>query len=99
MARSRPSTSEFYGEHAYDEQGNYIGPDYTEGEEGAEAAHRPSRTAEAPGADARSRSRRRRKPIAAESPSRTADAARRRPTPSPRRPSDEPVQTDAPPNA
>ena len=30
---------EFYGEHAYDDQGNYIGPDYqaeTEGEEGAE---------------------------------------------------------------
>src|SRR6266581_3907841 len=27
---------EFYGEHAYDAQGNYIGPDYTEGEEGAE---------------------------------------------------------------
>ncbi len=24
---------EFYGEHAYDEQGNYIGPDYTEGSE------------------------------------------------------------------
>src|SRR3954467_6881415 len=23
---------EFYGEHAYDEQGNYIGPDYSEGE-------------------------------------------------------------------
>src|SRR5215471_10479847 len=23
---------EFYGEHAYDDQGNYIGPDYTEGE-------------------------------------------------------------------
>src|SRR5512141_481171 len=29
---------EFYGEHAYDAQGNYIGPDYTEGEEGAEGA-------------------------------------------------------------
>jgi small subunit ribosomal protein S1 len=33
---------EFYGEHAYDEQGNYIGPDYvaeqTDGEEGAESA-------------------------------------------------------------
>ncbi len=32
---------EFYGEHAYDEQGNYIGPDYqaeTEGAEGAEGA-------------------------------------------------------------
>jgi small subunit ribosomal protein S1 len=30
---------EFYGEHAYDAQGNYIGPDYseTEGAEGAEA--------------------------------------------------------------
>ena len=30
---------EFYGEHAYDEQGNYIGPDYSEGEgaTGAEA--------------------------------------------------------------
>jgi len=28
---------EFYGEHAYDAQGNYIGPDYTEGEgEGGE---------------------------------------------------------------
>ncbi|HLX78080.1 MAG TPA: 30S ribosomal protein S1, partial [Acidimicrobiales bacterium] len=27
---------EFYGEHAYDAQGNYIGPDYTEGEAGAE---------------------------------------------------------------
>jgi small subunit ribosomal protein S1 len=26
---------EFYGEHAYDEQGNYIGPDYSEGEAGA----------------------------------------------------------------
>src|SRR5262249_47465766 len=30
---------EFYGEHAYDDQGNYIGPDYTEGgEEGGEGA-------------------------------------------------------------
>jgi small subunit ribosomal protein S1 len=30
---------DLYGEHAYDEQGNYIGPDYTEGEGGeAEAA-------------------------------------------------------------
>ena len=30
---------EFYGEHAYDEQGNYIGPDYqTEDAEGAAAA-------------------------------------------------------------
>ena len=33
---------EFYGEHAYDEQGNYIGPDYVaeqaEGAEGAEGA-------------------------------------------------------------
>jgi small subunit ribosomal protein S1 len=33
---------EFYGEHAYDEQGNYIGPDYVaeqaESEEGAEGA-------------------------------------------------------------
>jgi small subunit ribosomal protein S1 len=34
---------EFYGEHAYDDQGNYIGPDYTEGAteaaaEGGEAA-------------------------------------------------------------
>src|SRR5690242_1662038 len=28
---------EFYGEHAYDDQGNYIGPDYTEGEAGAAA--------------------------------------------------------------
>ena len=37
---------EFYGEHAYDEQGNYIGPDYTEGEEGAEGA-----TARTPPAD------------------------------------------------
>ena len=34
---------EFYGEHAYDEQGNYIGPDYTEGE-GAEGGEgRPRR--------------------------------------------------------
>jgi small subunit ribosomal protein S1 len=29
---------EFYGEHAYDAQGNYIGPDYTETPEGAEGA-------------------------------------------------------------
>jgi small subunit ribosomal protein S1 len=33
---------EFYGEHAYDAQGNYIGPDYTEGEEGAEGGAPPS---------------------------------------------------------
>src|SRR5205823_4394592 len=33
---------EFYGEHAYDAQGNYIGPDYTEGEEGAEGATPPA---------------------------------------------------------
>jgi small subunit ribosomal protein S1 len=32
---------EFYGEHAYDAQGNYIGPDYTEGEEGAEGGAPP----------------------------------------------------------
>ena len=32
---------EFYGEHAYDAQGNYIGPDYTEGEEGAAGAAPP----------------------------------------------------------
>ena len=37
---------EFYGEHAYDEQGNYIGPDYTEAEEGAEPGSAP----DAPGA-------------------------------------------------
>ena len=29
---------EFYGEHAYDDQGNYIGPDYAEGTPEAEAA-------------------------------------------------------------
>src|ERR671915_365188 len=29
---------DLYGEHAYDEHGNYIGPDYTEGEGGGEAA-------------------------------------------------------------
>src|SRR5262245_63646140 len=30
---------EFYGEHAYDDQGNYIGPDYAaDGSEGGEAA-------------------------------------------------------------
>src|SRR6202045_2075077 len=33
---------EFYGEHAYDAQGNYIGPDYTEGEEGADGGAPPS---------------------------------------------------------
>ncbi len=38
---------EFYGEHAYDAQGNYIGPDYTEGEAGAEGAAAP----EAPASD------------------------------------------------
>ena len=36
---------EFYGEHAYDEQGNYIGPDY--GSEGGEGAARPPRPAKA----------------------------------------------------
>ena len=29
---------EFYGEHAYDDQGNYIGPDYSENEESAPEA-------------------------------------------------------------
>ncbi len=46
---------EFYGEHAYDEQGNYIGPDYSDGEgppppAEAPAAGRPA--AEVPAADA-----------------------------------------------
>ena len=39
---------EFYGEHAYDEQGNYIGPDYEpkdEGDEGAEGATSAERAA------------------------------------------------------
>ena len=43
---------EFYGEHAYDEQGNYIGPDYTEGEEGAEGATPPKAPKAAPPAEA-----------------------------------------------
>jgi small subunit ribosomal protein S1 len=44
---------EFYGEHAYDEQGNYIGPDYSDGEgppppaEGAPAASVPAEDAPA----------------------------------------------------
>ena len=42
---------EFYGEHAYDAQGNYIGPDYTEGEEGAEGAP-PPKVPKAPAAEA-----------------------------------------------
>jgi small subunit ribosomal protein S1 len=39
---------EFYGEHAYDEQGNYIGPDYSDGEgppppaEGVPASESPA---------------------------------------------------------
>src|SRR5450631_876076 len=53
---------EFYGEHAYDAQGNYIGPDYTEAEgaegaeagagavEGGEAASEDGAVAEAPAA-------------------------------------------------
>ena len=53
---------DLYGEHAYDEHGNYIGPDYTEGEgggegaegggEGAESAEAGAETAEAPEASA-----------------------------------------------
>ena len=53
---------EFYGEHAYDEQGNYIGPEFAEGEEGGAAAPAPegpapdagddSAAAELPAADA-----------------------------------------------
>src|SRR6185312_3085997 len=39
---------EFYGEHAYDEQGNYIGPDYSDGE----GPPPPAAAAEAPAADA-----------------------------------------------
>src|ERR1700726_2042786 len=42
---------EFYGEHAYDAQGNYIGPDYTEGEEGAEGGEGAPKL-EVQGADA-----------------------------------------------
>jgi small subunit ribosomal protein S1 len=46
---------EFYGEHAYDAEGNYIGPDYQEGDapaeggvpEGAEAAEAGAPAAEA----------------------------------------------------
>src|SRR5881275_2383896 len=41
---------DLYGEHAYDEHGNYIGPDYTEGEgggEGAEGGGEGAETAEA----------------------------------------------------
>ena len=62
---------EHFGEHAYDEQGNYIGPAYEEGAEGAEAPRaRVSgggcRAAEAPVPDAprprRRRCRRRPKP-------------------------------------
>jgi small subunit ribosomal protein S1 len=45
---------EYYGEHAYDEHGNYIGPDYAEHHEGdaAEAAGAEGPGAEAPGAEA-----------------------------------------------
>src|SRR5213075_3015195 len=46
---------DLYGEHAYDEQGNYIGPDYVaEGEEGAAVAEgeEGAAVAEAPEASA-----------------------------------------------
>jgi small subunit ribosomal protein S1 len=39
---------EFYGEHAYDDQGNYIGPDYSEGDEEGPSAE--ASAAEAGGA-------------------------------------------------
>jgi small subunit ribosomal protein S1 len=42
---------DLYGEHAYDEQGNYIGPDYV-GEEGAAAAEGEEGAAAAEAADA-----------------------------------------------
>jgi small subunit ribosomal protein S1 len=46
---------EFYGEHAYDEQGNYIGPDYTEDEapppEAADEGESPA-SSESPPAEA-----------------------------------------------
>jgi small subunit ribosomal protein S1 len=41
---------EFYGEHAYDSQGNYIGPDYTEGEGEGAAAGAEAAVAEPEGA-------------------------------------------------
>jgi small subunit ribosomal protein S1 len=45
---------DLYGEHAYDEQGNYIGPDYTgeAGEHGGEAAGGEAATGEAAGGEA-----------------------------------------------
>jgi small subunit ribosomal protein S1 len=42
---------EFYGEHAYDAQGNYIGPDYTEGSETGESGGGES-APEAPASEA-----------------------------------------------
>jgi len=42
---------DFYGEHAYDEQGNYIGPDYSEGD-GTEAAEAAPEAGAAPEAEA-----------------------------------------------
>jgi small subunit ribosomal protein S1 len=43
---------EYYGEHAYDDQGNYIGPDYQEGGEGGEGGAPEAAAGEAPTADA-----------------------------------------------
>ena len=57
MASSPPSTQAQFGEHAYDEQGNYIGPDVPAGEEapageaGAETPGAEPSDAETPGAE------------------------------------------------
>ncbi|MDQ1492428.1 MAG: small subunit ribosomal protein [Actinomycetota bacterium] len=55
---------DLYGEHAYDEQGNYIGPDYV-GEEGAAAAEGEEGAAAADAADAPEGSASEEAPVAA----------------------------------
>ena len=61
---------EHFGEHAYDEQGNYIGPDYDEGGEGEAAAEAEAAPATAEAA----RRRGRRRGPSAEAPPRQPEA-------------------------
>ena len=69
---------EFYGEHAYDEQGNYIGPDYTERRRGCR------RCAAGRGCRAGRRSPRRGSAVADPEPRPRPPSPRLRPSPSSR---------------
>jgi small subunit ribosomal protein S1 len=81
---------DLYGEHAYDEHGNYIGPDYA-AEEGGEGAEAPAEgAAEAPATEAAAEA-----PAAEAAPSEAVEAAAAEPEAAPAEPEAAPAEPEA----